>query len=141
LGLPSSASADGVQAAAKIALGRHLFFDARLSADGSVSCATCHQPEHAFTDGRALARGIDQRLGTRNTPSVVNAALQREQFWDGRRDSIEAQVLDPLLSANEHGLADLTAVIELLKHDRDYATQFRAAFVAIDPARRHVAGR
>ena len=130
LGLPASAIEHGSRLAARVQLGRHLFSDAHLSGDGTVSCATCHEPEHAFTDGRVVARGIGKRSGTRNTPSLVNAALQREQFWDGRRGSIEAQVFDPLLNANEHGLADRAAVVRLVRGEKSYAARFQAAFGA-----------
>jgi len=64
----------------KVALGRQLFFDKNLSADHSVSCATCHDPAAAFTDGRALARGIHGADGTRNTPSLINTGYGRARL-------------------------------------------------------------
>src|SRR5689334_17423498 len=86
IGLPREMSVPASRApSGAIALGRKLFFDTRLSADGTVSCASCHQPEHAFTDTRVVARGIKGRLGTRNTPTLINAAFESAQFWDGRR--------------------------------------------------------
>jgi len=88
----------------KIALGRELFFDTSLSADRTVSCATCHQPDHAFTDGRAIARGIHGADGTRNTPSLVGAGYGRAFFWDGRADTLEAQVVGPMTNPKEMGL-------------------------------------
>ena len=86
------------------AIGRRLFFDSRLSADNSMSCAKCHQPERAFSDGQPLAAGVNGLLGMRNTPSLVEVSAQRSLFWDGRRASLEQQALDPLLNDREHGL-------------------------------------
>src|SRR5690349_13949603 len=65
-------------------LGERLFFDRHLSADGQISCASCHQPERAFADGLPVARGIGGKAGTRNTPSLLDAALARTFAWDGR---------------------------------------------------------
>src|ERR1044071_7296771 len=76
---------------AKIELGRQLFFEPRLSADGSTSCATCHDPKLAFTDGKAVAEGIAGRRGTRNSPTLLNALFNTGQFWDGRADTLEDQ--------------------------------------------------
>ena len=75
-------------------LGHRLFFDARLSANGAVSCATCHKPERRFTDG--LARAVGLSLGNFNTPSLVGAAYSPWQFWNGRADSLWAQAASPL---------------------------------------------
>lgn len=88
--------------------GQRLFFDSRLSADGTISCATCHQPERFFSDGRPLAEGLE--LGRRNTPTLVGAAHSRWYFWDGRRDSLWAQALSPLEAAHEQGLTRLEIV-------------------------------
>lgn len=139
LGIPPEAIGDHHVPAPLAKLGHDLFFDTRLSADGTVSCATCHQPEHGFTDGRPLAVGLAQRKGTRNTPSVINAALQGAQFWDGRRNSIEAQVFDPLLNANEHGLAQPAEVIDRVREDRAYVARFEIAFGVAEPEREHIA--
>src|SRR5215813_7394235 len=75
--------------AEKVALGRELFFDKRLSADGMISCASCHDPERAFTDGKPVAEGIKGRRGTRNSPTLLNAMFNTGQFWDGRAESLE----------------------------------------------------
>jgi cytochrome c peroxidase len=88
----------------KIALGRRLFFDPRLSRDGSLSCATCHDPGRAFADGRPVARGIDASAGVRNTPALINRGYGRVFFWDGRAQSLERQALQPITSAKELGL-------------------------------------
>jgi len=112
----------------QIVLGRKLFFDTRLSADGKVSCASCHRPDAAFADGRTVAVGVEGRRGTRNTPSLLNAALHASQFWEGRRGSLEEQVLDPLVNPMEHGLPDRKALLELLRRDAAYPEEFRRAF-------------
>ena len=82
-------------------LGWALFYDARLSKDGSTSCATCHDPRRAFTDGRTVSRGLSD--GSRNAPTLYNTAWQRWYFWDGRADSMWAQALDPLEDPREMG--------------------------------------
>jgi cytochrome c peroxidase len=88
----------------KIALGRRLFFDRRLSRDGSLSCATCHDPSRAFADGRPVARGINASEGVRNTPALINRGYGRLFFWDGRAQSLERQALQPITSPRELGL-------------------------------------
>lgn len=117
---------------AKIELGRELFRDARLSRDGTVSCATCHVPDKAFTDGRPVAIGINGKKGTRNTPTILNAAYYDELFWDGRRQSLEKQALDPLVNPIEHGLDSHQAVLQIVRDDPDYRQEFRQAF-GIEP--------
>jgi cytochrome c peroxidase len=94
----------------KVALGRKLFFDKRLSADNTVSCASCHDPKRAFTDGRAVAIGIGGAKGTRNSPALINRGYGSVFFWDGRAPSLERQVLEPILNPKELGLS--TAVLE-----------------------------
>jgi len=131
LGLPDlSVSVDNPMTTAKIELGKALFFDKRLSADGSISCASCHQPEQAFTDGKILAEGIDGRKGTRNTPTTLNVAFNTSQFWDGRRSSLETQALDPLVNPREHGLKNLDALLIFLRQDKGYVKAFQTAFQA-----------
>lgn len=130
LGLPAlpKLSTPTPQASAQVALGQKLFFDQRLSGDGSISCASCHQPERAFTDGRAVAQGIRKSQGTRNTPTVLNAAFNTTQFWDGRRDSLETQAGDPFLNPIEHGVRDASALVALVRADPDYVRAFGQAF-------------
>ena len=96
---PSNAVAESKDAAN---LGRALFFDTRLSVNGEVSCATCHQQERDFTDGKALSEGVGRT--DRKSMSVVGAAHSRWQFWDGRKDSLWSQALEPLEAPAEHGL-------------------------------------
>ncbi len=113
---------------AKVNLGRQLFFDKRLSADASVSCATCHDPKLAFTDGRNLAVGIGNRVGRRNSPTLLNAMFVSGQFWDGRVDSLEAQAKLPLIESNEMGNESLEQVAARLEAVPEYARQFREVF-------------
>ncbi len=131
LGLPAILrSTDGDSDPIKIALGRRLFFDARLSGDGSISCSSCHVPEKAFTDGRALAQGIRGQRGTRNTPTILNAAFFESQFWDGRRKTLEEQAADPFTNALEHGLTDHATLLRTIKSDERYVREFQLAFSA-----------
>lgn len=95
---PSNRVADDPRA---VALGHRLFFDARLSGNGEVSCATCHDPARDFQDGRALARGVGRT--DRRTMPIAHTAWSSWMFWDGRKDSQWAQALGPLESAVEHG--------------------------------------
>ncbi|MGV3591744.1 MAG: cytochrome-c peroxidase [Gammaproteobacteria bacterium] len=95
---PSNAVADSEAAAH---LGHRLFFDTRLSADGSVSCASCHQPDKRFTDGLATAQGLGR--SARNAMSIVGAAYSPWYYWDGRKDSQWSQALAPLEDPAEHG--------------------------------------
>ena len=78
-----------------------MFFDKELSRDGTVSCASCHQPDKAFADGRALPVGIDHRPGRRNVPTLVNCAYGKSMFWDGRVATLEEQALSPLTDPSE----------------------------------------
>ena len=87
----------------KIELGRRLFFDGRLSADGSIACASCHDPRRAFSSDRAVAIGVFGRLGRRNAPAIINRAYGRAFFWDGRTTMLEEQVLKPIEDSAEMG--------------------------------------
>jgi len=88
----------------KIALGRQLFRDPRLSRTGTLACATCHDPARAFTDGRGVAIGVFGRTGRRNVPTLINRAWGRSFFWDGRVTRLEEQVLKPIEDAKEMDL-------------------------------------
>lgn len=122
---PSNAVADNPAAAD---FGRQLFFDTRLSANGGISCATCHQQERRFTDGLQKA----QAIGTtdRNTPSIVGTAYSPWQFWDGRRDSQWSQALAPLEDANEHA-TDRAQVVDLIAEDTAYRSSYELLFGAL----------
>src|SRR5262245_27506806 len=84
----------------KIALGRRLFNDRRLSRDETVACASCHVPARAFSDGRTVAVGVSGRTGHRNVPALLNRAYGRAFFWDGRTTTLEEQVLRPIEDPN-----------------------------------------
>src|SRR5215472_1406874 len=88
----------------KIELGRKLFFDKRLSRDGTLACASCHDPKLAFSDGRTVARGIGGQDGARNAPALVNRGYGAMFFWDGRAKSLEQQALEPILNPKELAL-------------------------------------
>ena len=103
LDLYMPAPEDNPLTTAKIQLGRQLFFDTRLSRDGSLSCASCHDPRRAFADGLAIAVGIDGRHGRRNAPALINRGYGRAFFWDGRANSLEEQVVKPIEDPNELG--------------------------------------
>ncbi|HWC77021.1 MAG TPA: cytochrome c peroxidase, partial [Blastocatellia bacterium] len=112
----------------RIELGRQLFFDKRLSADGNVSCASCHDPQLAFADGKPVAEGIGGRRGTRNSPSLFNAMFNSGQFWDGRAETLEAQAVLPLINPDEMGNDSLEKVVERLRSLPEYARQFQENF-------------
>jgi cytochrome c peroxidase len=88
----------------KVALGRRLFFDQRLSRDRSISCATCHDPELAFTDGKPVGEGVEGRKGPRRVPRIVNRAYGKSFFWDGRAATLEEQVTQPIANPKEMDL-------------------------------------
>src|SRR6516164_11352187 len=90
--------------AEKIELGRRLFFDRRLSRDGSIACASCHDPERAYSDGREIAVGVFGRRGRRNAPALINRGYGRLFFWDGRAATLEEQALKPIEDPNEMDL-------------------------------------
>jgi cytochrome c peroxidase len=122
--------ADNAETRAKISLGRALFFDKRLSYDSSISCATCHDPAKAFSDGRATSVGIHGMPLSRRAPSLLNAAYNSSQFWDGRVNSLEQQALVPILAVNEMGMPSREAVIARLQSIPGYTLRFRQAFGA-----------
>ncbi len=129
LGLPPvPVPADNVLTHDKVVLGKRLFMDKRFSGDGTISCSTCHIPEKAFADGLPLAVGIKGQKGTRNSPTVINAAHYKEQFWDGRASSLEEQARGPFLNPVEHGLKDFSPIIETIRKDKEYPGLFKKAF-------------
>jgi len=115
-------------AAPDTTLGRTLWFDPALSADGKIACASCHKPDLAFTDGLPRATGAYGQQGTRNTPSLLDVDQQHTLFWDGRRARLEDQALDPLLNRVEHGLRDEAQLLAKLRADTRYEALFEAAF-------------
>jgi cytochrome c peroxidase len=111
-----------------IALGKKLFSDTSLSADGKVACATCHQPARAFAEMTPTSKGTGGRMGTRNAPSLLNVVYQQTLFWEGRRPTLEEQVLDPLMNPVEHGLDSQEALLHRLRADPIYVAAFKSAF-------------
>ena len=94
----------------RVALGRKLYFDKRLSADGTVSCATCHDRAQGFADGKPVSEGIGGKRGARNAPTVLNAMFNEIQFWDGRAPTLEEQAKLPIDEPDRdgHGAATTT---------------------------------
>ena len=113
---------------AKVELGRKLFFDTRLSADGKVSCASCHDPKRAFTDGKKVAEGIGGRLGTRNSPTLLNSMFSTGQFWDGRAETLEEQASMPLTNLDEMGNRSLDEALAKIAAVPEYVQGFRQVF-------------
>ena len=117
----------------KVELGRKLFFDPILSSDGTVSCASCHQPEHGFASSNPKAVGISGQVGARNTPTVLNRAYGSQFFWDGRAATLEEQALIPIEDPLELG-SDLDEVIQALRASDIYPALFAEAFLSDEPA-------
>jgi cytochrome c peroxidase len=112
---------------ARVALGRSLFFDKRLSGDGTLACASCHDLDHGGVDGRRFAIGINGQVGTINTPTVWNATFNFAQFWDGRAATLDAQARQPVENPKEMG-ARWPDVIARLGGDAATAAAFAAAY-------------
>ncbi len=111
-----------------IALGRRLFFDPLLSSDGTVACASCHDPAKSFTDGAAISTGVDGRTGTRSAMALVNLAFHSNGFfWDGRSPDLEKQVLIPITDTREMNTTPDQGLEKLRKHEA-YPRLFREAF-------------
>lgn len=133
VGLPLEATraavpADNPQTPEKIALGQKLFFDGRLSADGTVACSTCHDPARAFTDGRPVSMGIKGQLGQRNSPTILNAMYNDFQFWDGRAKTLEEQAALPIQNPVEMGQPNLDAAVAKIAAVPEYDQAFRRVF-------------
>jgi len=111
-----------------VSLGRTIFLDESLSTDGRISCATCHQPKRAFSDGKAVASGAGGRAGTRNTPTLLDVAARINLTWDGRETHLEAQVLRPFTQASEHGLRGSDELLSRIRGNASYARRFPATF-------------
>lgn len=118
---------DNPFSAAKTALGKKLYYDTRLSQDGTVSCGTCHRQELAFTDGLPIARGVNNEPGSRNTPTIVNTAYLHILAFDGLASSLEAQLMRAVVSPVEMR-ADTMIVQQYLQNDAGYRAMFASAF-------------
>ena len=123
------APADNPTTASKVALGKRLFYETRLSGNGALSCSSCHNLyEKGGADGRSTAIGIGDQSGQRNTPTVWNAAFQSVLFWDGRAPSLEEQAKGPLLNPIEMGLPSALEAELRLAAMPSYRTAFAQAF-------------
>ena len=124
------APADNPVTEEKVALGKALFFDKRLSLNGNVACASCHiiDDQHGGADGEAVSTGILGQTGSRNAPTVLNAAFQKLLFWDGRAHSLEEQALGPLINPVEMGMPDLDSVEKRVASIDRYPDLFAQAF-------------
>jgi cytochrome c peroxidase len=112
---------DNPFSSAKAELGRLLYFDRRLSSDGTIACASCHEPGKAFTDSSPFSTGIGKQVGGRSAPTVINRAYSTSQFWDGRAESLEEQVKGPLANPIE-----MTIDMEEGKAHRETVRRIRA---------------
>ena len=118
---------DNPYSPARAELGRVLFFDGRLSANGVVSCAFCHDPAHAFAGPTPLSIGVDGKMEPRRTPTLINRAWGKSQFWDGRAATLEAQMVSPFTNPDEMGMTK-DGVAQKVRSIQGYAPLFAAAF-------------
>jgi len=119
---------DNSMTAERVALGRKLYFDKRLSADGTVSCATCHDVTRGFTDQLAVSEGIKDQLGRRNAPTTLNVTLLQIVFLDGRSPTLEHQAKQPIINPIEMGMPDGQAAVDAIKGDAEYQAAFKKAY-------------
>ncbi len=126
--LPAAPSASDPVQAARVELGRRLFFETRVSMDGNVSCAHCHLPDRQASDGLPKAIGVFGKENPRNAPSIFNAALNFRQHWRGDRESLEDQAEKSLLGPASFGNPDMATAMGKLKAIPDYAGAFAKAF-------------
>ncbi len=120
--------ADNPQTPEKIALGKELFFDDRLSADNKVSCDQCHLPAKGFTDQLPTSMGIHNQFGQRNAPTILNALFNTTQFWDGRAATLEDQARQPILNPIEIGMKSPDEVVAKIRAIPEYSEKFRKVF-------------
>ena len=112
-----------------VKLGEKLFFDKSLSRDGSISCATCHVPDQGFTQNdKPKSIGIDDKIGRRNTPTLLNVAFAESLFSDGRSSSLEEQAWQPILAEDEMGNLSVSEVLDRISADNKYQNMFKDSF-------------
>jgi cytochrome c peroxidase len=121
------APSDNPQNAEKIALGRKLFFDKRLSLDGSISCASCHDPQKAFSDQRTKSIGINGQMSERNAPSILNAAFLKTAMFDAHLATLELQAIVPIQEPVEMG-HNMKILIKQLRQIPEYQAAAQAIF-------------
>ncbi len=119
---------DNEPTAPRVALGKKLYFETRLSKDGTLACATCHDVSRSFTDRRPVSEGVGDQLGQRNAPTTMNALFFQTQFLDGRAPSLEEQAKLPILNPIEMGQPNQDAVVAGIKDDPEYQRMFQAAY-------------
>jgi cytochrome c peroxidase len=124
---------DNPMTPAKVELGKQLFFEPRLSADGTVSCNDCHNVMGSGTDNRPVSVGISGQKGGRSAPTVWNAAFLSAQFWDGRAASLEDQAKGPILNPIEMGMPNPELAVQRIKSIPGYVAQFKEVFGGNDP--------
>jgi cytochrome c peroxidase len=128
LGLPPvPIPADNPPTEETIALGRRLYYDPSLSVDSTISCASCHAPQFAFSDNRPVSEGVGKKTGTRHAPTVINSAYFTTQFWDGRAPSLEEQAKGPMANPVEMAHT-LEGVVKRLQADPKYPELFKKAW-------------
>lgn len=120
--------ADNPGNAAQVALGRKLYFEPRLSKDGTVACATCHDISRGFGDRRNTSEGINDQIGRRNAPPTINVVFYSSQFWDGRARTLEEQAKLPILNPIEMGMSSGEEAIAAIASDPEYQQAFQAAY-------------
>ena len=133
LPLQAEAPADNPITPAKVELGKQLFFDPRLSKDGTVSCNSCHNVMAGGTDNRSVSVGVGGLKGGRSAPTVWNAAFLSTQFWDGRAASLEDQAKGPILAGVEMAMPSPEAVVNRVKLIPGYVENFKKVFGGSDP--------
>lgn len=112
----------------RVELGRRLYFDTRLSRDGTVACATCHDVTRGFTDQRPVSEGIGGQLGKRNAPTTLNNALLQTLFWDGRSPTLDHQAKMPILNPIEMGMPDEATALKAIRDVPEYQEAFKRAY-------------
>lgn len=120
--------ADNTMTPERVALGRALYFETRLSSDNTVACATCHDVSRGFTDQRPVSEGVTGKTGKRNAPTTMNAFLNQSQFLDGRAPSLEEQAKLPIVNPVEMAHPDEAAALAAIADDPHYRELFQAAY-------------
>ncbi|MBI5375871.1 MAG: cytochrome-c peroxidase [Candidatus Schekmanbacteria bacterium] len=137
--LPPEVPEDNPSTPEKVALGKKLYFDKRLSIDNTVSCATCHDQVKGFADGKKVSEGIRGLKGTRNAPTVLNAAFYELQFWDGRAITLEDQAKLPIINPVEMGMPSFKDVEEKIRNIPEYKDEFMKVFGTDNLTMDHIA--